>query len=264
MLVIFLVLAAIALPMTMYTAQLAGSLGGHLPWPLAQWALTTPLGTLTAIVVVGLVMSIPYSMFFRVIFTMSQPVDVTDLPLEAWPDPLFRWGDPAGMTRGERWLGLSQPERARNRRALALAALLLLSLLATAVVTVWYVTSHSPDCSAVDCPVVPDFTAQMVLPLEFVGVPLANLLYLVWTISVERRSGVWFRSRGGYASLWSYIRRPGVTSEAAAAALQRNLRGANSLAQVILLAVLALVLVCLLYIGVALLAHWLATQWIPR
>jgi hypothetical protein len=256
-LVVFLTLAVGDLAVQMTSTQLAGSL----PWPLAQWAVTTPVGMLTLVVVGGLVLSIPYSMFFRVISTMAQPVDVTGLPLAAWPDLQPRWGDPAGLTRDERWLGRTQPERARNRRALALAALLLLSLLVTAIVSIWYGMSHGLDCRPGICPPVPDFS-QIALPLLFLSVPITSVIQLVWIAWVERRCGVWFRSRVDSIGLGTYIRRPGITPEAAAAALQRHLRGANSLAQLILLAVLALALVCLLIIGVALLTNWLSTQWI--
>jgi hypothetical protein len=81
---------------------------------------------------------------------------------------------------------------------------------------------------------------------------------------IERRCGVWFRSSG--MTVGTYIRRPGVTPEAAATALQRYARethGRLTLAQFLLLGTLASIPLFVLYIGGMLLSTWLSTQWIP-
>jgi hypothetical protein len=239
-----------------------------LPWPLAQWALTTPLGIVALDVIGGLVCGAPLLLLaLRMPIIIPQPVDVTDIPLYAWPRPLSRWGVPAGMTPTDRWLGRTQPQRVWSVAALALAALCLLSLVAATVVSVGYAFGSMltliPQCSPAGC--APNFYGELSPAPLFLGL-LAIFLGLALRIAwVQRRCGVWFRSRGFFDSgLGTYIRRSGVTPEAAATALQRYTQVRRPLAPVILLAMLALIPSFLLLSGALLLSVWLSTQWIPR
>src|SRR6516165_8670967 len=92
---LYFFLAAFFLVLQMILALVFGSPRGHWPWPLAQWALMTPLGTLVQTVVVGLVWSIPSISLARLNLRVIQLVDVTDLQVDAWPRPAPPFGDPA-------------------------------------------------------------------------------------------------------------------------------------------------------------------------
>jgi hypothetical protein len=99
MAVFWLGMAVLSLILALGNVVEIGSQPGHLPWPLAQWALTTPLGTLALAVLSGLLGSGPFVVIFRVGFRITQPVDVTELPLGAWSSRLASvWADSAGGT----------------------------------------------------------------------------------------------------------------------------------------------------------------------
>jgi hypothetical protein len=260
-------IAAILLIAALVSAVQIGAQRGHLPWPVAQWALTTPLGALALTMSGALMVSAPIAALARLSLAFYQPVDVTDLPVAAWPRPVLRRPGPVGGTRTEVLLGRGQRQRAWNRLALALAALLLLSLLAVIPLALIYVVTYFPDCGASGCP--PSFMEQISFSPTFLGLFLVQLSQLVGVAWVERRCGIWFRARNpgrnpGESNLGTYIRRPGVTAEAAAARLQRyTSRWSRPGAQFILLAVLAFAPYILLLCGGYLLSTWLSTQWIP-
>jgi hypothetical protein len=256
--VVFLLRTATAIALEL------GSRQGHSSWPLAQWALTTPLGTVVLAVVGGLMWSVPTAVLIaRLNPVLVRPVDVTALPLGAWPRSLSRWDNPTDATEADDWLGRTQSQRAQSWLALALAALLALSLLAAVGVSAWYgVNQHYLVCEAGGCP--PDFSLQFTFPQAGVGVFIVFLCYVIRLAWVQRRCGVWFRARyPDERSLGTYIRRPGVTPEAAATALQRYVHDSRPLAQVVLRASIALIPFFLLVIGGEFLATWLSTQWIP-
>lgn len=261
---ILLCLVVVILALNIATAADIGAQGGHLPWPIAQWGLTTPLGTLAVAVVGGLVCGLPFLLVLLARPMVVRPVDMTELPLAAWPRPLPPWRAPGDRTLVDTWLGHSWPQRALSLLALALAALLLVGLLAALVASGWYGFTHIPDCGASGCP--PVFGQLTSLP-ECVGFAVMFLGQFAWIAQVERRCGVWFRARAIVESgLGTYIRRPGVTPEAADAALQRYTRGARPpipMAQVLFVAVLALAPALLVISGGELLSVWLSTQWIP-
>ncbi len=82
--------------------------GGHLPWPVAHWALTTPAG-LFGILVIGVGVGAPAFIagqrhFLRG-WTLARAVDVTEVPPWVW---LTRPPVYPGETRADRWLGRSR------------------------------------------------------------------------------------------------------------------------------------------------------------
>jgi hypothetical protein len=265
-LLLFLGLAALSV---VEDGFLSDPLLGHFPWPLAEWTLTTLPGTLALAVVAGLLWSVPAALLMRRIPFLAQTVDVTDLPLDAWPRLRPPWGDPARGTRADRWLGRTQRQRVQNLLALALGALLLLTLLAAWLVAVWYGATHflHLGCSGASCPRIfpPIFTLQIFMAPLYLGVVFVYFAPLAWFAQVQRRCGVWLRTRdpNGHTPLGTYIRRPGVTPEAAARALQRYTLGARPLAHVLLSAALVFIPFFLMAIGATLLSTWLSTQWIP-
>ncbi len=255
---IFLCLLVVILALAMATAAEYGAQRGHLPWPIAQWAFTTPLGALAVAIVGGLVWGLPVVWIALARPFIGHPVDVTELPLIWWPRPQSLW---YGRSLADIWLGHGRSERAWSLLALILAPLLIIGLLAVAVASTWYGLSHIPYCGGADCP--PSFS-QIMGASEFVGIAIMQLGVFTRIGLLERRCGVWFRTRDVFESLGAYIRRPGVSSVAAAAALQRNTRSAlYPLARVILLIALALAPGLLVLSGGMLLSSWLASQWIP-
>jgi hypothetical protein len=266
-----LCIAAVFILTALENAELAGSFKGHWPWPLAQWALTTPLGTLILAVVGGLIVSAPYIVLIHLglLISTSQLVDVTDLPLDAWPLSRLVQDGSAGATLSENaWFRPSPQQRARVWWALAGVGLLLLSLAVAAVVVTWYTLSHVPSCANVSCP--PSLATQLTTTPIVLGLFLMYLSSVVWTAWVERRCGVRFRVRSANERMRAYIRRPGVTPEAASAALRRYTHATREnhppeqLAMRFswLLAV-PFAIFCLMAIGATLLSAWLSTQWIP-
>jgi hypothetical protein len=86
----------------------ATQVGGHLPWPVAQWALTTPaglVGILAICVGVGAPAFIVGQRHFLRGWTLARAVDVTEVPPWVWltRSPIY-----PGETRAERWLGRSR------------------------------------------------------------------------------------------------------------------------------------------------------------
>jgi hypothetical protein len=260
---VYLALVGISLALNMGTMVDLGAPRGHLPWPLAQWALTTPLGTLAVALLGGLVSGLPIPLALLALQPrpiLVHPVDVTELPLAAWPSPPSFWRAPGDQSPADVWLGRSRSQRAWSLLALALATLLVMGMLAAVITASWYGFTRIPRCSPSGCS--PMFTQQLTTLPEFTGLAVAFLSLLAWVAEVERRCGVWFRTRT--AGLLGYIRRPGVTAEAAAATLQRYTRHARlPLARLVLVAVLALLPMFLLWSGGLLLSAWLRTQWIP-
>lgn len=254
-------LGGLFLVMAMVNAADAGAQRGHLPWPIAQWALTTPLGVLTVAVGGGLIWVLPWLLLMLVSPFPVHPVDVTELPVSAWPRPRTVWHVPEGATRADAWLGRRQPQRILSLLALSVSALLLIGLLATFFASTWYVVTHFPECSPSSC--APNFSTQLVFAPEFLGLAAMNLSIIVRTAYAERRGGVWFRARKrSEGGVGAYIRRPGVTPEAAAAALQYYSRGPIA-PRAIAGIMLALLPMGLLFCGGEVLSNWLSIHWIP-
>jgi hypothetical protein len=138
-----------------------------------------------------------------------------------------------------------------------IAILLFIGLLALFGATFWLMWTNYSPCSAAGCP---QTYTVFSLVLMFVGEFSLLLGLVVWIASVERHCGMWFRIGYGKKATGVFIRRPGVTSEAAVAAPQRYAPRSRTLGWVFLRVTLAMMLFVLLLFGSQLLAHWLATQ----
>jgi hypothetical protein len=108
--------------MTVETLQASG----HLPWPVAQWALTTPAGllvTLATCVGLGAPTLIVASLNIPRCWALARAVDVTEVPPWVW---LTRPPVYPGETRADRWLGRSRGARKVSLMLLGGAALICL------------------------------------------------------------------------------------------------------------------------------------------
>jgi hypothetical protein len=265
-----IVFGAVLLPMWalligfgMFVASLAG---GHLPWPVAQWALTTPAGVLVTLAS-GVCIAAPSFIAAqrRVLrrWQLARAVDVTEVPPWVW---LTRPPVYPGETRADRWLGRRRRARTASLMLLSGTALLLLlvsaGFLASAVASLRFL-SPGP-CGTRGCP--PQYPLlQIVLASEAVTLGLAFVAQYRWLRRVEASSGVWLRYRDWFNTRGlCYIRQPGVTPEAAKAALARVAPAeAMPLARVVATSMLAALPLFLLIIAGFFLQFWLPTQWIP-
>src|SRR5260221_12673453 len=105
---IYLCMAVVSLGLAMALAALDAREGQswHLPWPIVQWALTTPLGILAMTLVGGLVGGLSSVVAAAAILggQFAYAVDVTELPPMAWP-AASPWRRPGGARRGGDRLG---------------------------------------------------------------------------------------------------------------------------------------------------------------
>jgi len=149
---ISLCMAVVILVLNAATAAAIGAHGGHVPWPIVQWAVTTPLGTLAVALVGGLAWGLPvvWAPGERIAFTHA--VDVTELPLPAWPPALPPWRRPGGPTRAAYLLGRGWRQRVPSLLALAFAGLLVLGFFAAYVAIYVFGIRQLPDCSGARCP----------------------------------------------------------------------------------------------------------------
>ena len=240
--------------------------GGHLPWPVAQWALTTPAGVLATFAVIILIAGPSLIAAQRRILRrqfLARAVDVTEVPPWVW---LTRPPIRPGETRADRWLGRGRRARIVSLALLGAAALIFLlfvaGLFASAASSFIYI--HSAECGARGCP--PTYPLLPILfASEFVAIGLSSWAQYQWLRRVEAGSGVWLRYRGWFETpALFYIRRPEITPEAARAALARFAPAeAMPLARVFAIAVLAAMPLFVLLLAAIFLQFWLPTQWIP-
>ncbi|HEX9057093.1 MAG TPA: hypothetical protein VF818_06120 [Ktedonobacterales bacterium] len=242
---------------------------GHLPWPLVQWAVTTPLGYLALTAVGAVIMVVPFIVLQWRTWPGASPAraaDVTGLPPWMWPT---RARMSPGETWRERWLGRDPGARRASVAILvgaALLALLLVTVLfASFAGVVFLLFSHT--CRAQDCLANPYVGSVMSIAVgsELVALTLMRLASYLRLRRVERESGVWLRSRDIWMAIpLYYIRRPGVTHDAATTTLARfGPSGAPPTARAIAVAVLAITPMALLLGAAIFLSMWLPTQWIP-
>ena len=240
--------------------------GGHWPWPVAQWALTTPAGLLAILAIcVGICAPSLIAMQRLTLrrWALARAVDVTEVPPWIW---LTRPPVYPGETRADRWLGRGRRAHMVSLTLLGAGALLCLlliaSFLASGVVSLMSIP-HAV-CGVGGCPpMYPLFL--IVLAGEWVIFAISSFVQYRWLRRIEASSGVWLRYRDWFQtrSLY-YIRQPGVLPEAAVAALARFAPAeAMPLARMFAIAVLGTVPLCLLLVASFLLQFWLATQWLP-
>ena len=251
------------------TALVLFSIGpqrGHLPWPLVQWALTTPIGILSFIVAGGVIVALPWIAVVRRIWAwnLARAVDVTDLPPWVWPKRLpLRPGE----THTDRWLGRTRRARRITMVMLVAGSALFLVVLAGVVASVVWSFGELArvTCGAHGCP--PLYPVVFIALDSLIAINvLTPLAQYRWLRRVEARSGVSLRYPDWFeGGILCYVRAPGVTHEAAAAALARfTPRHEVPVARLFAIAALAFILL-LLVLGVGVfLSVWLQLQWIPE
>ena len=240
--------------------------GGHLPWPVAQWALTTPAGLVVLLAIcigVGAPTFIVAQRHFLWGWTLARAVDVTEVPPWVW---LTRPPVYPGETRVDRWLGRSRRAQLVSLTLLGGAALICLLLVASFLAAALgsLRSIPLPPCGVGGCP--PTYPLiPMGLASEWVIIALSSLAQYRWLRRVEASSGVWLRYRNWFQTQGlCYIRQPGVTPEAAAVALARFAPAeamplTRAFAFVVLGALPLLLVVC----AGGVLQFWLQTQWLP-
>lgn len=244
---------------------------GHLPWPAAQWALTTPIGILGLMAAATLIMALPLVALQSHVWSGRTPahaMDVTGLPPWVWPK---RGPMRPGETARERWLGQG-PSAQRASLALLIGAALLAFLLVGAL----FATLAWPlfqflrlRCDVYACLPRSDPYSLPILPIlvgsETAALVIVRLAWYWWLRRAESSGGVWLR----YQNIWwaaalYYVRRPGVTPEAASTALARfGPAGEVPLARTLALCVFAVTPIVLLLAAGIFLQGWLALYWIP-
>ncbi len=171
--------------------------GGHLPWPVAHWALTTPaglVGILAICVGVGAPAFIAGQRHFLRGWTLARAVDVTAVPPWVW---LTRPPVYPGETRADRWLGRSRSAQLVSLTLLGgavLICLLLVEIFLAAVVVTLRSIPHPPCGVGVVCPPIYPLI-PMGLVSEWVIMGLSYFAQYRWLRRVEASSGVWLRYR---------------------------------------------------------------------
>ncbi|HEX8035385.1 MAG TPA: hypothetical protein VF510_16130 [Ktedonobacterales bacterium] len=273
-----LVLGALVLvgfvPLALLQASSSGARGGHLPSSARQWAVTTPTGTLTLIALCILVLGSPYILYARWLFRreVARASDITDVPLVVWPTSgPARSPRPLPLRRPllQRWLG-----RGRRERAVSLVLLTLGTLLAVALVGVFFASAivSFRGLGDVRC----DSSGNHCSPsFPLTGIPVASMFAVIaltylarsrWLQRVEATSRVWLRYRDWTGSTpLCYVRQPGVTPEAAMAALARfSSARAVPVARQVFVGVLVAVPYVVLAGASFVLGTWLQLHWLPR
>jgi hypothetical protein len=260
---LFLLLGALLIGLMTVETILAS---GHLPWSIVQWALTTPAGLLVLLAICVGAGAPAYMLAQRHILrhrTLARAVDVTEVPPWVW---LTRPPVYPGETLTDRWLGRSRRVRIVTLTLLGVVALICLllvaSFIASAVASLMSIRYSA--CGARGCP--PTYPLiPIVLASEPLIIGLSAFVQYHWLRRVEASSGVWLRYRDWFHTQGlCYIRQPGVTPEAASAALARFAPAeAMPLARVFAVVVLAALPIFLLAIVGLFLHFWLTTQWLP-
>jgi hypothetical protein len=238
---------------------------GHLPWPVVQWFVATPMGLLALAALAFLIAAPSLIPAHRAVLrrSLARAVDVTEVPPWVW---LTRPPMRPGETRADRWLGHGRGARVASLALLVIGALIFLliiaSFIAVSVVTFRYI--GSAECGAHGCS--PQYPlALLAFAGWFASMWLSSLLQYRWLRRVEATAGVWLRLRGWFvAGDYLYIRQPGVTPEAVTAALARFAPGGRApLVREFVEYVFAISPILLLISAAFFLQGWLQLQWIP-
>lgn len=242
----------------------------HLPWPVLQWAVTSPVGYLTLSALGILVVAPPFIRFslWRYRSQVLPARDVTDVPQVWWAIP--------GQARlqpplPQRWLGQRRSERAVSLALLVVGVLLFVALMGVLLAAMGVSgrllnqLDVQPCSTHYGCRPSTD-TLKSVLSLGFfAGLALGEWAWAWWLRRLEGTSGVWFRYGAwmGGNTLY-YVRQPEVTSEAATAALARvSPTHAVPYVRYSFFFVLAWSWYAVLFAAAFLLDTWLQYQWLP-
>jgi hypothetical protein len=101
----------------------SGVHGWHLPWPLLQWTLTTPIGNLAWVALGFLVTGPPLVLLALWVgrHAVARARDVTEVPLAEWVSPRQTRLQPP---LGQHWWGVGRRERVVSLVLLVLAVAL--------------------------------------------------------------------------------------------------------------------------------------------
>jgi hypothetical protein len=241
----------------------------HLSWPVVQWAVASPTGFLTLSALGILVVGPPFAVFsiWRYRSQVARARDVTDVPQVWWAIPQQARLQPPLL---QRWLGQRRSERAVSLAFLVVGALLFVAvvgvLLAAIGVSDRLLNQLDVQCttSHYGCP---PPTATLKTILAFGGIAwlaLGQGAVALWLHRLEVTSGVWFRYGNWMTSRLYYVRKLGVTSEAATAALARvSPAHAVPYVRYIFFFVLVWNWYAVLFAAAFLLDTWLQYQWLP-
>jgi hypothetical protein len=258
-------------PLTLLTGSAIGARGGHLPWPAVQWAVSTPVGALVLIALCILVLGPPLVLFalWQQRREVALSIDVTGVPPWAWPSPRqARLQRAVQHAHRQRWLGLG-----RRDQAVSLALLVFGTLLAVALVDIFIVSgivslraldSVRCDANGNACP--PSFSLTGIPQASlFAVLALAQVARSRWLQHVETTSRVWLRYQDWtWTTPLCYICQPGVTPEAAAAAIGRfSSSAAVPLARRFCVGVLVATPYVAVVSAFSVLSAWLQLAWMP-
>jgi hypothetical protein len=243
----------------------------HLPWPILQWAVTSPEGYLT-LSALGILVVVPPFVLFWIWRYRSQVLparDVTDVPQVWWAIP---WQARLQAPLVQRWLGQRRSERAVTLALLVVGVLLFVALMGVlfAALTVSgrllnQLLDAQPCITHYGCRPWTDTLKRVLSPGFIAGLALGEWAVSLWLHRLEVITGVWFRYGAwmGGNTLY-YVRQPGVTSEAATAALaQVSPVHAVPYVRYIFFFVLVWSWYAVLFAAAFLLDTWLQYQWLP-
>jgi hypothetical protein len=242
----------------------------HLSWPVVQWAVASPTGFLTLSALGILVVGSPFAVFSIWLYRsqVARARDVTDVPQVWWAIPQQARLQPPLW---QRWLGQRRSERAVSLALLVVGVLLFVALVGVPL-----------EALAVSSTLRNQLDGQLCITHYGCRPPTATLKTIVafgwmawlwlgpgavalWLHRLEVTSGVWFRYgtwMGG--NRLYYVRQPGVTSEAATAALARvSPAHAVPYLRYIFVFVLVWSWYAVLFAAAFLVDTWLQYQWLP-
>jgi hypothetical protein len=241
----------------------------HLPWPVLQWAVTSPVGYLTLSGLGILVVAPLFVLFGLWIYCrkVARARDITYVPQVGWASP---WQARIQLPLLQRWLGLARRERAVSLILLAVGALLAGALVGVVGAAVGesgrFAVTDAHLCTVHEgCPPLPAPLKGIGIVSLWAAMALGYGARSLWLHRLEATSGVWFRSGGGMGgNTLYYVRKLGVTPEAATAALARvSSARAVPHARIIFFNALVFSPWMVLWAAAWLLDTWLQYQWLP-
>jgi len=258
-------------PLTLLALSWSGTPGGHLPWPILQWVVTTPPGALLLTALCLLMVGPPFILYsmWQLRQQVAQAIDMTGwLPI-AWPIPWpIPWPTRPQPPSIQRWLGYGRREQALSLIMLVLGTLLAIELVGIFIASSlygFYERGRLP-CRTTGTGCSPDFPfIGILLVTLWAVVALSCIAQIRWLRRVEATSHVWLRYRDwSWPSPLCYVRQPGVTPEAAAAALARfSSAQAAPVARLVVIGALVMTPYVALVSASWALGAWLQLLWIP-
>lgn len=242
----------------------------HLPWPVLQWAVTSPAGYLTLFALGMLVVAPPFILFslWRYRSQVLPARDVTDVPQVWWAIPQQVHLQPPLQ---QRWLGQRRSERAVSLALLVVGVLLFVALVGVPLEAIAVSNRLLNQLDVQPCIThygcrPPTATLKTIVTFGWMAwLWLGPWAVAWWLRRLEVTSGVWFRygTWMGGIGLY-YMRQPGVTSEVATAALARvSPAHAVPYVRYIFFFVLVWGWYAVLFAAAFLLDTWLQYQWLP-